>query len=221
MIGERMFTKEGDNMIDTKEKILMTSLHLFARDGYEAVSVSMIAKELGITKGALYKHYKNKRDIFDSIVERMFQIDAKRSQQYHVPEEIYEVNPMSYEDVSIENIKNFTMGQYLFWTEDESASDFRRMLSLEQYRSQEMAELYSQCLTSGPVQYMEDIFRKMIDHGQLKDTDPQQLAIAFYAPMYLFINISDHCHDKEKNLELLKSYIHQFFKENKNEIYKK
>ena len=68
MIGERMFTKEGDNMIDTKEKILMTSLHLFARDGYEAVSVSMIAKELGITKGALYKHYKNKRDIFDSIV---------------------------------------------------------------------------------------------------------------------------------------------------------
>lgn len=208
-------------MIDTKEKILMTSLHLFARDGYEAVSVSMIAKELDITKGALYKHYKNKRDIFDSIVERMFQIDAKRSQQYHVPEETYEVNPMSYEDVSIENIKNFTIEQYLFWTEDDFASDFRRMLSLEQYRSREMAELYSQCLTNGPVQYMEDIFRKMIDHGQLKDTDPQQLTIAFYAPMYLFINISDHCHDKEKNLELLKSHIHQFFKENKNEIYKK
>lgn len=201
-------------MIDTKEKILMTSLHLFARDGYEAVSVSMIAKELDITKGALYKHYKNKRDIFDSIVERMFQIDAKRSQQYHVPEETYEVNPMSYEDVSIENIKNFTIEQYLFWTKDDFASDFRRMLSLEQYRSREMAELYSQCLTNGPVQYMEDIFRKMIDHGQLKDTDPQQLAIAFYAPMYLFINISDHCHDKEKNLELLKGHIHQFFKEN-------
>ena len=41
---------------------------LFARDGYEAVSVSMIAGELGITKGALYRHYKNKQDIFDSIV---------------------------------------------------------------------------------------------------------------------------------------------------------
>ena len=47
-------------MTDTKEQILMTALHLFAQDGYEAVSVSRIAGALGMTKGALYKHYKNK-----------------------------------------------------------------------------------------------------------------------------------------------------------------
>ena len=43
-------------MTDTKEKILETALKLFAKDGYEAVSVSDIEDELGITKGALYKH---------------------------------------------------------------------------------------------------------------------------------------------------------------------
>lgn len=32
----------------TKEDILIVALHLFARDGYEAVSVSQIAGELGI-----------------------------------------------------------------------------------------------------------------------------------------------------------------------------
>ena len=74
-------------MAETKEKILMTALRLFARDGYEAVSVSMIAGELGITKGALYKHYKNKRDIFDSIVERMYRLDAEKSREHNVPEE--------------------------------------------------------------------------------------------------------------------------------------
>ena len=46
-------------MSDTKEKILITALHLFAKNGYEAVSVSMIAGKLGITKGALYRHFKN------------------------------------------------------------------------------------------------------------------------------------------------------------------
>ena len=46
---------------DTKEEILITALHRFARDGYEAVSVSQIAGDLSITKGALYRHYKNKR----------------------------------------------------------------------------------------------------------------------------------------------------------------
>lgn len=56
-------------MISTKENILITALHLFAKDGYEAVSVSQIAGSLNMTKGALYRHYKSKRDIFDHIVE--------------------------------------------------------------------------------------------------------------------------------------------------------
>ena len=38
-------------MTDTKEQILMTALHLFAQDGYEAGSVSRIAGALGMTKG--------------------------------------------------------------------------------------------------------------------------------------------------------------------------
>ena len=72
-------------MGDTKEKILMTALRLFAKDGYEGVSVRNIAEELGMTKGALYRHYKNKRDIFDCIVERMIQVDAERAKQYEMP----------------------------------------------------------------------------------------------------------------------------------------
>lgn len=73
-------------MSDTKENILTTALSLFAQNGYEAVSVSMIAGELGVTKGALYKHYKNKRDIFNSIVERMYQLDTERAKKYCVPQ---------------------------------------------------------------------------------------------------------------------------------------
>ena len=43
-------------MGNRKEEILIVALHLFARDGYEAVSVSQIAGELDMTKGALYRH---------------------------------------------------------------------------------------------------------------------------------------------------------------------
>ena len=44
-------------MTDTKERIMQTALDMFSCRGYEAVSVSDIAGELGITKGALYRHY--------------------------------------------------------------------------------------------------------------------------------------------------------------------
>lgn len=201
-------------MVDTKENILMTALRLFAQNGYEAVSVSTIAGELGVTKGALYKHYKNKRDIFDSIVERMYQIDAERSRQYEVPEEKYELASTAYMNVSMDNIKNFAIAQYEFWTTDEFASNFRKMLSLEQYRNVEMAKLYSSCITAGPVEYMQDIFRKMMLKGLLREADPKQLALEFYAPQYLLINIADNSDDKVNLLELLNNHIERFIQQN-------
>ena len=57
-------------MTNTKEKILTAALALFASQGYQATSVSTIASELKLTKGALYKHYKNKEDIFTSILKK-------------------------------------------------------------------------------------------------------------------------------------------------------
>ena len=82
--------------MDTKEKILQAALALFARDGYEAVSVSMIAEELDMTKGALYKHYANKRDIFDSIVRRMEENDYENAKNFHMPEDLFEKMPDRY-----------------------------------------------------------------------------------------------------------------------------
>ena len=74
-------------MSNRKEEILIVALHLFARDGYEAVSVSQIAGKLDMTKGALYRHYKSKRDIFDCIVQRMEQQDGEQASAYDMPEE--------------------------------------------------------------------------------------------------------------------------------------
>ena len=197
-------------MSETRERILMTALRLFARDGYEAVSVSAIAGELGMTKGALYKHYKNKRDIFDSIVERMYQMDAERAEKYEVPKVKYEIWPEAYKNQSIEKIMDFTIAQFFFWTEDDFASDFRKMLTLEQYRNTEMGELYSQCIVAGPVSYMEDLFRELINKGVLKKENPRQLAVEYYAPLFLLISIFDKGGENEESVEILRNHTKQF-----------
>lgn len=197
-------------MADTKEKILMTALQLFARDGYEAVSVRTIAEELGMTKGALYRHYKNKRDIFDSIVERMIQIDGERAREYQMPVEIYDTTPDAYENTSVQNIQEYTIEQFRFWTEDGFASDFRKMLSLEQYKNAEMAKLYSQCIIAGPVAYMEDLFRELTKKGVLKEENPRQLAVEYYAPLFLLINMYDKTRENEELIEILENHIKHF-----------
>ena len=80
--------KKGIYMKNTKEKILETALELFAAKGYEAVSVSDIAGKLGMTKGALYKHYTNKQDILDSIILRMEEMDYERAEAFYMPQDM-------------------------------------------------------------------------------------------------------------------------------------
>ncbi|WP_084029301.1 TetR/AcrR family transcriptional regulator [Lebetimonas sp. JH292] len=50
-----------------KQKIIKTALKHFAINGYKNTSMQDIAKELNITKPALYYHFKNKNDLYNAI----------------------------------------------------------------------------------------------------------------------------------------------------------
>ena len=179
-------------MGNRKEEILIVALHLFARDGYEAVSVSQIAGELDMTKGALYRHYKSKRDIFDCIVQRMEQQDSEQARQNEVLEESIEKVPEEYQNVSVEDFVGYSKSMFEYWTEDDFASSFRKMLTIEQFRSEEMQNLYQQYLVSGPAEYVKDLFKNM----EIKN--PEENAVQFYANMFFYYSVYDGATDKTK-----------------------
>ena len=179
-------------MSNRKEEILIVALHLFARDGYEAVSVSQIAGELDMTKGALYRHYKSKRDIFDCIVHRMEQQDGERARENEVPEESIEKTPEEYQNVSLDDFVEYSKSMFEYWTEDDFASSFRKMLTIEQFRSEEMQNLYQQYLVSGPAEYVKDLFKNM----EIKN--PEEKAVKFYANMFFYYSVYDGAADKAK-----------------------
>lgn len=57
-------------MDNTKDFIIEESYKLFLNHSYEAVSISDISKAIGFTKGALYHHFKNKEELFKSVVDK-------------------------------------------------------------------------------------------------------------------------------------------------------
>lgn len=179
-------------MGNRKEEILIVALHLFARDGYEAVSVSQIAGELDMTKGALYRHYKSKRDIFDCIVRRMEQQDGEQARENEVPQESIEKTPEEYLNVSLDDFVKYSKSMFEYWTEDDFASSFRKMLTIEQFRSEEMQNLYQQYLVSGPAEYVKDLFKNM----EIKN--PEEKAVKFYANMFFYYSMYDGAVDKAK-----------------------
>ena len=57
---------------DTRARIQQVALELFAEQGYEATSLREIAERLGVTKAALYYHFKSKEDIVLGLTEDYF-----------------------------------------------------------------------------------------------------------------------------------------------------
>ena len=190
----------------TKERILDIALELFAQNGYLGTSMSDIAKQLGFTKAALYKHYASKQEILDQIVERMNRMDYERAEAYEMPETEPDGFAEAYMHTPIEKIRTYSMAQFDHWTKETFSANFRKMLTLGQYRDPKLAQLHHDYLAGGPLEYMAAIFRKLAD----SDEEAMQLALDFYGPMYLLYSVYDGAEDKASVAPLLDAHIRRF-----------
>jgi len=66
-------------VLHTKENITKTALKLFLRNGYEKTSLNQIAREVGITKPAIYHHFKNKDELIHEVLSLFFEEMGKWS----------------------------------------------------------------------------------------------------------------------------------------------
>ena len=197
----------------TKERILDIALELFAQNGYLGTSMSDIAKQLGFTKAALYKHYASKQEILDQIVERMNRMDYERAEEYEMPETEPDGFAEAYMHAPIEKIRIYSLAQFDHWTKETFSANFRKMLTLEQYRDSKLAQLHHDYLAGGPLEYMAAIFRKLAD----SDEEAMQLALDFYGPMYLLYSVYDGAKDKASVAPLLDAHIRRFIEKVESE----
>lgn len=193
---------------NTKERILDEALKLFAQSGYMGTSMNDIADRMGVTKAALYKHYKSKQEILDSIVEKMNRMDQERVKEYDMPEGNMKEVVEGYRSTALDKIKEFTKVQFLHWTKEEFPCCFRKMLTLEQYRDPELAKLYQKYLSGGPLLYIEEIFRGFTDN----EREAKQLALDFYGPIFLLYSIYDGVEGKEAIATQVEQHVERFSK---------
>lgn len=202
---------------ETKERILETALELFAQSGYLGTSMSDIAARLGITKAALYKHYAGKQKILDRIVQRMNELDAARAAAYEMPGAAPEDFAQAYLNTPLDRIRAYSTAQFDHWTREPFSANFRKMLTLEQYRDARLAQLYQENLASGPVKYMAAIFGSLTD----SDETAMQLALDFYGPIYLLYSVYDGAADQSAVAPMLEAHIDRFIAKLEGEYRKK
>ena len=191
------------------------SLELFSQNGFLGTSMSDIASQLKITKGALYKHYESKQKILERIIERMAELDLERANEYEMPDAKLDNSAESYTHISAEKIREYSIAQFRHWTEEKFSAQFRKMLTLEQFRSKKMSGLYQNYLAAGPLEYMTEIFKKMTE----SKPKAKQVALEFYGPIFILYSIYDGVsEDKKKSVFVqlenhIKNFIEQLEKE--------
>ncbi|MCL2827327.1 MAG: TetR/AcrR family transcriptional regulator [Oscillospiraceae bacterium] len=61
---------------ETVQKILKASMDLFLKKGYEQTTILDIVNGMGgMTRGAFYHHFKSKEEVFDALLDKLFQED--------------------------------------------------------------------------------------------------------------------------------------------------
>jgi AcrR family transcriptional regulator len=58
---------------ERKQAILAAALTVFANSGYHSASVSMIAKEAGISKGLMYNYFDSKEQVLLTLIDDLFE----------------------------------------------------------------------------------------------------------------------------------------------------
>lgn len=196
---------------NTRQLILEKSLDLFSVKGYEGVSVKEIAKAVGIKDSSLYKHFKSKQEIYNTLLEQMNEKFEETVAFYHLPQgEIVKV-AKEYGRNDLVWLKKACEAVFLFFLKDTQASRFRRMLMIEQYKDQNAAKTFRNWFTDDAIDFQTELFTEMIAQGYFRKGPAKIIALQFYAPFYLLLCQYDAMPEKEEEaLRLLMEHVEQF-----------
>ena len=200
-------------MEDTKQRILEKSLELFSTKGYDSVSVGEIAKAVGIKAPSLYNHFPSKQAIFDAIVESTAAHYEKDTGRIDIHVQNVKQDCPTFSHIPEQALADKVRQIFLYSLHDKQVSQFRRMMTLEQFRSPELAELYSKRYVDRMISYHAAIFRALISYGELRKEDPDTLSTMYVSPVITLLGICDRQPEREAEcLEKLDSHVKLFFR---------
>jgi AcrR family transcriptional regulator len=171
---------------NTKERILEESLKLFSNFGYNAVGVEMIAAAVKVTPPSLYKHFKGKREILDTIIEQA--------------EENYNKHSLPIINFTDEQLKNLTKEEFIKYNmdhvnniiHDNVIKCVRKLLILEQFRNEQIRLMHIEktyTRTETVIRnLLEGLFRNKHDGKGKPKVTTDHMVNMYYLPIVAMIN---------------------------------
>ena len=159
---------------ETRNRLLDTAEHVFNERGVSRTSLAEIAEAAGVTRGAIYWHFKNKLDLFNAMMERVTLPMEELTEEFT---DASLADPVAFiRDHSVAILKSI-----------DKNPQIRRVFDIMSHKCEyvdEMAPLKVRHLESRTdcVKHVEAGFRNAIRKGQLpKTVNARHAAVGLYA----------------------------------------
>lgn len=191
-------------MDNTREFIIDEAFKLFLNRSYEAVSISDISKAIGFTKGALYHHFKNKEELFKSVVDRYLFI-------HEVVVDIDTISLVDYIDKSLAQSEK-VMKTLFGFTQVFIPIDYISLFT-DAYRHYPGYAELKHIFIDNEIKKTITVIENAIKSGEIRaDVDPRLMATIFYSiHMGLAGNLL-RSHSVDDAMSLVKNQTYEFYK---------
>jgi AcrR family transcriptional regulator len=187
ILGETINLPLVEDVGKTKEIILVNSTILFAKKGYDAVSIRDIAKVIGIKPSSLYNHYSSKEALFEAVLrhaEDLYLLYFRRLDdnlaQCHSLEEMIEL--IFREPRKMANI--FTC--YAF-----------SLIQSEQFRDERSGLILTNTFLEYSINFLKNWFDKCVEQGLANPFDTKTISTIIMHNVLMAINLRVHeCLDR-------------------------
>ena len=195
-----------------KEEIIMATLKLASENGIKAISMSMIANEVGIKKASLYNHFSSKEELFEEMYHFLRDKAKEAAQIKPIDYEVLFKNKTAFE------IINSTVNNYLNLNKQANMRAFYKLIYSERCYNKFAAKILSE-ETDRMIYATKQLFYAMEAHHLLHFNNLEMSAISFALSIHGLMDYQedssfDDTDNSNKCKLLLNSFITWFCQEN-------
>lgn len=154
----------------TRDRILDAAIDLFARDGFDQTPVRRIAAAVGLTEGAVYRHFPGKEAILDAILAY-----AEESVYAPLPVE----TGLGGDGASV--FEGLLAPLPAIIEADPVVVRIMRILYIEMFHNEKVRRFFREEFIERADDHLAGLFGRCIELGTIRDCDPRELARVFNA----------------------------------------
>ena len=196
-------TKENAEL--TRLKIIEAARQSFLTRGVSRTSMEQIAAEAGVTRGAIYWHFANKKEIFSAMREQVFLPLIDRMDENLQLENI---------DDPLEQLIQFLNGTIETLNESLETRQTYEILMIKCEYVDDLVEVLDQMLDNCAriTEKIEQLYTRAKEKGQLRaNQSPAELAmdthLFFIGLLHMWVKDTGGCRFRSQATELVKTHI--------------